>query len=51
MTKNDLIELEAIARDIMLNAIDYRDFEQFAHGLKLWMDAHNQLTRKGATVC
>lgn len=46
MTYNDLLELKSLAVDVMQNALEFADFEQFAHGLRLWQDIAKQLKER-----
>lgn len=46
MTYNDLLELKHIAVEVMQNALEFADFEQFAHGLKLWQDITKQIKER-----
>ena len=46
MTKCELLEIKALAVDVMLNAIDCKDFEQFNHGLRLWQDITRQIKER-----
>ena len=50
MTQRELEELKAIAYDVMLNAIDNKDTEQFCHGLKLWQDITVQMLGRKASA-
>ena len=50
MTINELQELKSISIEIMLNAIDNKDFLQFNSGLKLWHDITKQINRKAVTA-
>lgn len=50
MTINELQELKSISIEIMLNAIDNKDFLQFNSGLKLWHDITKQIKGRTATA-
>ena len=50
MTIRDLQELRNIAIDIVLNALDNKDFSQLISGYKLYKDTTKQLKTKGATA-